>query len=297
MIYHCAKRLVDNYFSLNMPLFVMCDEAHHLLGENIKLYGDTKGKRVYLVVIESIESVNQAFEACVMLDLETLILSEPDTFTTLHIYKWLDFSHGQPKVSNINQNSHVSILPIDSTYRVYGSNVIEDEKMRNALLSNLENKAKYKITSPTGTELYFVSRLWLDDGNEILTAPIEDSVNGVIVVDGALFYEKIDEPLYFYIEHGKLKKVVSETQKGKEVVKRYNEMTHNDFKDEKNRQLAEVGIGYNTNVIISNCFMESEMMYGTCHFCFGNNFCYGGINQSDFHGGSILIKQPKFEIC
>jgi hypothetical protein len=43
--------------------------------------------------------------------------------------------------------------------------------------------------------------------------------------------------------------------------------------------------------------MESEMVFGTCHFCFGNNDCYGGKNKSDFHGASVLIKEPHFEEC
>ncbi|MBR3824341.1 MAG: hypothetical protein IKJ39_03990 [Lachnospiraceae bacterium] len=45
---------------------------------------------------------------------------------------------------------------------------------------------------------------------------------------------------------------------------------------------------------ISDCFMEAEAAINTCHFCFGNNVCYGGKNASEFHGNSVLIRNPKF---
>lgn len=145
--------------------------------------------------------------------------------------------------------------------------------------------------------LYFTSRNWIDDGNEILTAPLGESINGVIAVDGSLFFQSTNTIIDFYIKNGNLAKIQARDSKDHNLVELYEQMTNHDFKSEINKQLAEIGIGCNTNVIISDCFMESEMMFGTCHFCFGNNHCYGGNNESDFHGASVLIKSPHFEEC
>jgi hypothetical protein len=123
------------------------------------------------------------------------------------------------------------------------------------------------------------------------------SKDGIIAVDGTLFFQDIGTIIDFYIERGKLKKVEARDIKDNRLVEQYKEMTNNDFSVSVNRQLTEIGIGCNTNAIISDCFMESEMMFGTCHFCFGNNACYGGENISDFHGASVLIKGPNFEEC
>lgn len=297
VLFNCAKRLVEHYIKSNHPLFVVCDEAHQLLGESIKLFCENNDKMVNVVVIDTEDLAIETFHTCVEIDVETLVLLEPSIFSKFHIYKWLDFSHGQPQIANLKQTSYVSVLPIESTYRVYSTHIIEDEVVKNSLMSSLEANTKYKITNPSGTELYFISRSWIDDGNEVLTAPIEDSINGVIAVDGALYFEKMHEVIFFYIEKGKLMKIEANSEAGLKLVKSYNAMTKYDYELEKNKQLAEIGIGYNTKAMISDCFMESEMMYGTCHFCFGNNFCYGGMNQSDFHGGSILITQPKFVKC
>ena len=64
--------------------------------------------------------------------------------------------------------------------------------------------------------------------------------------------------------------------------------------DPANTQLAEIGIGFCGGAQITDCFMEAEAAAGTCHFCFGNNVCYSGENQSGFHGASVLIRSPVF---
>ena len=180
---------------------------------------------------------------------------------------------------------------------MYSSSHLEDKDTKSFLLSSLKADTNYKVTTTNGTDLYFTSRNWIDNGNEVLTAPVEESINGVIVVDGALFFQSINTKIDFYIKSGKLEKIEVRDIKGSSLVELYNHMTNNDFKTEKNKQVAEVGIGCNTKAIISDCFMESEMVFGTCHFCFGNNDCYGGKNKSDFHGASILIKEPQFQKC
>lgn len=62
-----------------------------------------------------------------------------------------------------------------------------------------------------------------------------------------------------------------------------------------NRQLAEIGIGFCNDAFISDSFMETETVVNTCLFCFGNNICYGGSNESEFHGAPVLIRNPVFE--
>ena len=64
---------------------------------------------------------------------------------------------------------------------------------------------------------------------------------------------------------------------------------------DQNWQLAEVGFGGNSLATISGCIMEDEAVRGTCHFCFGDNVRYGGVNHSSWHGGTVVVRQPKIE--
>lgn len=293
----CAERIINSYIKLNKDIIIICDKAHMNLANALKdIYG-VKEKNINCLMIETKENTGEIFNECLKRNIEILVFVEPKSFSRLQIFRWLDFSYGAPKVAGLNANSYVSVLPIHSTYRVYSSDFEDDKNAKISLLSSLKDNTDYKITAPKGTELYFTSRNWIDDGNEVLTAPVEESINGIIAVDGSLFFQKINTIINFYIDHGKLKKIEGKDIQGNRLVEQYIQMTDDDFKVSGNKQLSEIGIGCNTNAIISNCFMESEMVYGTCHLCFGNNACYGRKNRSNFHGASILIKEPQFQEC
>ena len=291
----CAERIINGY--LTGDALIICDKPHINLANSIERIYERKPRNIKCLIIDGKESTDQAFNQCLENNIETLVFIEPSSFSHYQASKWLDFSSGMPRILNLRPASYVSVLPLDSTYRVYSSNKLRDDNIKRSLLSTLKASTNYKITTENGTELHFTSRKWIDLGNEVLTAPIEESVDGVIAVDGALFFQKIDTTIDFHIRMGRIEKIEARHKEYSGLVSLYNQMTSNDFKTEKNKQLAEIGIGCNTGAIISNCFMESEMVYGTCHFCFGNNDCYGGKNKSVFHGASILIKGPHFQEC
>ena len=293
----CAERIVNSCFILKRDALIICDEPHINLANAIKRIYENKLRNIKCLIIDSKESTDEAFNQCLEYNIETLVFVEPNSFSEFQVFNWLDFTFGMPRIRNLSTTSYVSVLPVDSTYRVYSSSHLYDKDVKRSLLLTLKTNTNYKITTNNGTELYFTSRNWIDQGNEVLTAPIEESVNGVIAVDGALFFQRINTIIDFHIKIGKIEKIEARDKKYNNLVTLYNQMTSNDFKTEKNKQLAEIGIGCNTGAIISDCFMESEMVYGTCHFCFGNNDCYGGKNKSDFHGASILIKEPCFQEC
>ena len=61
----------------------------------------------------------------------------------------------------------------------------------------MKDNQKYRITSSSGTELIFESRKWIPLDFEVCTAPIEKTINGIIVVDGALFLKKSKKKYLF----------------------------------------------------------------------------------------------------
>lgn len=291
-----SKRIIKDNLNPFDDLYIICDSSHAPLAQNICNLFIDNGFRSFYSIIDSFETANASFEESLVLNFQTLVLIEPSTFSAFKIPMWLDFSYGDPIISKLSAHSFVVVLPIASTYRVYGSSIEKDKSVASELLNFLENHSKYKLTTDNGTELYFTSRNWISYRDEVLTAPVETSINGTIVVDASLFFQRVTSPITFKIVDGKLHSVSSDDPENIELVSMYEKMTKNDFKNEVNKQLAEIGIGVNTGAEISDCFMESELVYGTCHFCFGNNKCYGGDNPSDFHGASILIRNPKFEV-
>ena len=98
------------------------------------------------------------------------------------------------------------------------------------------------------------------------------------------------------IDHGNVVNIEAYDERSEALAKEYKAMISRTIEDPVNLQLAEIGIGFCHGAEISDCFMEAETVAGTCHFCFGNNICYGGNNASEFHGNSVLIKNPQFTL-
>ncbi len=286
------RSIADNiirYFHYERDkIYLLVDEAYAGIAQEIKqLHTDIE---IRMLQADAPEQIINAFvlpTAAVV-----LFLAEPANYVKYRLFQYLDFSKGEPQIPNTI--SRVLIFPKESFCRMFSGDVDRNVIEKERLLDVMMEKRKYRITTTKGTDLFFEARSWIPLDFEICTAPIETSVDGVIVVDGALFYRKIEEPVTFVIKDGKIQSIAAESETGNALVEEYRNMTAGVMKDTVNMQLAEVGIGFFAGAIVSDCFMEAETVLDTCHFCFGNNVCYGGKNESEFHGASILIKNPVF---
>lgn len=287
-----AKDIILRYALSHEKLNIICDNTYSEVSKCIKNSLHTSIVAIYnisqLIDIE-IMFINVKKE-----EYFTLLLIEPQSFTNYKVFRWLNFDSGEPVIDGIS--SKVLVFPIDSALRIFSGTFENDSYIKSNLLNEMHSNCNYRITTENGTRLTFTSRDWIICDFEICTAPIENTINGIIVVDGALFFKKICGILHFYIKDGKIDKIESPGDNCIDLLNEYEHMTRNDFENEYNKQLAEIGLGCSTNAMISDCFMEAEAVYNTCHFCFGNNECYGGKNKSEFHGASVLIKNPRFEI-
>ena len=288
-MYNTIALNIIKYYNYNDgPLLLLVDKAYEELAQTIKKYHE----KTEIMYFESYvpEDVIEIFK--VSSSSVVLLLAEPISYGKYRLFEHLDFSNGEPEIPD--RVSKVLVFPKESLCRIFSESAdniaIEQEKM----ISEMKDNQKYRITSSSGTDLTFESRKWIPLDFEICTAPIEESINGLIVVDGALFLKKIDEKIAFVIKNGKIQSIKANSPKGDLLVAEYQKMTERDMTNSVNMQLAEIGIGFCNNAIISDCFMEAEVVSKTCHFCFGNNICYGGKNESEFHGASILVRNPIF---
>jgi leucyl aminopeptidase (aminopeptidase T) len=74
------------------------------------------------------------------------------------------------------------------------------------------------------------------------------------------------------------------------------EMDRRIAESQAHAQVAEVGIGGNALARLSGIIMEDEAVRDTCHVCFGDNARYGGTNPASWHGGTVVVLQPRFEM-
>jgi len=268
------------------PVTVVCDEGFRALS------GAMLGPDPESVLLSFEEFAERSDTSDSGNGRPVIVLAEPDTYSRSRLHRYMDFSKGEPELKGTP--SKVLIFPRESLERMFSGDLAEALDRKRKLLSDLKAGGKYRITSPGGTDLRFTARRWIPLDFEVCTAPEEGSIDGEIAVDGALFYRKISETLLFTIRSGKVVNIEGLTGSGELVAAEYRSMARDTMRQAVNRQLAEIGIGFMPGAEISDCFMEAETAADTCHFCFGSNTCYGGNNTSDFHGNSILIREPLF---
>jgi len=170
-----------------------------------------------------------------------------------------------------------------------------------ALKKKFEGVKGVRLTTEAGTDISFsiegrdfANDITIEPGHmgnlpagEMWCAPVEHSMNGVIVVDGSIGdLGQVKEPLTITVKNGYISGLES---KDKALVKRVKELTSVD----RDASLAgEFGVGLNPKARLTGNLLEDEKVGGTLHIAFGaNEDMPGGQNKSKTHR-DFLFKAP-----
>jgi 2,5-dihydroxypyridine 5,6-dioxygenase len=121
---------------------------------------------------------------------------------------------------------------------------------------------------------------------EVNIAPIETSLEGVVVVDGSIPCHDIGllrDPVTLRCEGGR---IVDISGPDAAIVSRLTALF--DKPGPKARVLGEFGIGLNPRAVLCGIMLEDEGCLGTVHFGFGSNATIGGLNRVPFHLDHIV---------
>ena len=115
---------------------------------------------------------------------------------------------------------------------------------------------------------------------EAYIAPLEDSSNGEMVIDGSMVgLGKLDEPLRVRVEGGKLKEITGPGAEKLGVL----------LANDRNATLCELGIGTNHAARVTGIILEDEKAYHTVHIAFGTNIGFKGTNKADCHIDGVIL--------
>ena len=123
---------------------------------------------------------------------------------------------------------------------------------------------------------------------EIYIAPIEDSAEGVLVIDKSFPGLLLSEPVKLTFEKGRVTGI--EGGEGKAYLESAF-ARHGDAA----RVIAELGIGTNPMARLQGNIMTDEKVLGTIHVAVGRNDFLGGNNISTTHIDGV-VSQPTLEI-
>jgi leucyl aminopeptidase (aminopeptidase T) len=198
----------------------------------------------------------------------------------------------------VEKGVRIATMPNLSKYTLLEGAMTADysevQKITSKLFSLMEGCKEVIVTAKNGTNVRFSceGRKWYkDDGNlsekgsignlpagEVFVAPLETSVNGIIVFDKIPLAKT---SIFCEVVNGKVISLKNDTNRLEKI-----------FRDlgEKSRQIAEFGIGTNPAAKLIGNVLEDEKVLGTCHFGLGNNIFFGGINDIPFHSDGIINK-------
>lgn len=166
-------------------------------------------------------------------------------------------------------------------------------QMAQPLLAAYCDSCSIRVTTPAGTDLTLSVRgrkplAFTGDFShsrcdsacfEVTIPPLEDSVEGIFVVDGSLGYIGAPEkPLRLRFCRGRLVEIES-TPDG-ERLHAYIAA----FRDEGLNVAGEFGVGLNTFArCTGECYIEDESAFGTFHIGMGRNLTFGGTHDAAGH--------------
>lgn len=162
-----------------------------------------------------------------------------------------------------------------------------------ALAARLTSAQRIRVTTAAGTDLtasiagregFTCTGKAVEPGSrtgfpdiEAFIAPVEDSVNGRIVIDASTTsLGLVDASLVLTVENGKL----DEIEGGEHatamaaLLAQHGPSAH---------IFAEFGFGMNPSANVIGNIIEDEATYGTGHIAFGSNNGFGGANSSTIH--------------
>ncbi|HET7856073.1 MAG TPA: aminopeptidase [Gaiellaceae bacterium] len=174
------------------------------------------------------------------------------------------------------------------------------------LLAELEGSRALRLRGGAGTDLVLrvAGRTWETDATpieaggfnnypngEVFIAPLEDSAEGVLVVDLTVPYTVdglVDEPVLLRFEGGSVQSI-----EGGRAAEMLRELV--DEAGPSGRVIAELGIGFNPTISPWGHVLFDEKAAGTAHVAIGNNTGqYGGVNESTIHVDCVFSK-PELE--
>jgi len=174
------------------------------------------------------------------------------------------------------------------------------------LMDALQDAVWVHVTAPGGTDitLNVEGRAFETDteipsgsmGNlpvgEVWCAPVEDSGNGTLVVDGSIGdMGQVPAPVEITVVNGKATDVLCSDAKFRERVLRALSL------DPMASVIGELGIGLNPRARLTGNLLEDEKAGGTAHIAFGNNIDMpGGKNSSKTHR-DFLFYRPTIEVA
>jgi leucyl aminopeptidase (aminopeptidase T) len=213
-------------------------------------------------------------------------------------------SHTQARRTACDQGARIATLPGITTeifLRTMNADWGKLGLVTRRIAGQLSVAKKVRVVTAAGSDIIFETggrSAKADDGRlnfkgafgnlpagEAYMAPLEETANGVIVIDGSFALGGLcEEPLVFIVRKGKVVEIKQHpvALEMERLFDKYGAAARN---------IAEFGVGTLDSAIISGNTLEDEKVKGTIHFAVGDNASMGGLVKVPLHLDGI-VKAP-----
>lgn len=117
---------------------------------------------------------------------------------------------------------------------------------------------------------------------EVYLAPLEGTSEGIMVLEWGPT-RRLDSPVELVVRGGTVVEVRGEDSLRTALERKFAE-------SERNRNIAELGIGTNDRATRPDNVLEAEKILGTIHIALGDNSGFGGTVQTPFHEDYVFYR-------
>jgi len=201
--------------------------------------------------------------------------------------------------------SMTGIVPSVLTSDAMLADFDKQKRVVERVTEHLTRAERIRLTNPAGTRLEMdvtgrkgraITGICRKRGDaegvpdiEACIAPLENSVNGRLVVDGSTSVTGLAKnPLILDIERGRVRQIRGGAQAVKLLGILRRARSRNAFR------VGEFGIGLNPLARLRGAIIEDEAALGTVHIALGDNHTFGGRNKAPIHV-DLVLKAPRVE--
>jgi leucyl aminopeptidase (aminopeptidase T) len=275
-------------------VLVVCNPATHDLGERLRAEAGEAGGDAVLAVMAERGSHAGEPPATVAAAMAAADVVMAPTIQSL--------SHTSARRAASQAGARVATLPgvtEEMLARVMSADMEGLRRKGRAVAAILDSGSEVHITSVLGTDLRLgiEGRDAIPDAGELtesgafgnlpcgegFIAPIEDTTEGTLVVDGSIAgVGRVSEPVTLTVEGGHL--TGASGPQGAQLM----ELLTVHGPDGTN--VAELGIGTNEKAELTGEILEDEKILGTAHVAFGANASMGGRVQLPIHLDVVMLE-------
>ncbi len=289
-------------------IVIICDDTRRPIGEAFENGAQAIGLNTKLVVLETQLDV---FRTEIPTQLNQYLTNQPDIYINLlrgtreETPFRIKLIHAQTRTRKARLGHCPGVtmdMLVNGALALTTEEHKEMQKFAKTLMKKLKNTVKLEISTSAGTKLtlsvkgrpFFTDTAldwklmkWMNlPTGEVIVAPVEDSLDGVLVCDVAIGgIGPVKTPVSIKVKKGCVDAVTCENL---EVLRKVQDSLHIDAMA---KVAGEFAFGINPKARLIEEFLETEKMLGTVHIAFGDNLDMpGGKNSSANHMDFMMDK-------